>query len=128
MGLTTHEILQTAVEAAQSRKASDTVVLDLQGISSVADYFIICSGASDTNVKAIADAVEEKLKEAGVRPLGIEGRKEGTWVLLDYEDIVLHVFHFEKRLTFALEDLWKDAGRIHFESAAPTAGQGVTQE
>ena len=62
------------------------------------DSFIICSGSSDTNVRAIADAVREKLKEAGVKPFGVEGYREGTWILMDYIDFVFHIFHFEKRL------------------------------
>ena len=118
MGSKTMELLEVALRAAEERRATDPVVLDLRGISTVTDYFIICSGTSDTNVRAIADNVEAKLREAGVRPFGMEGYKEGTWVLMDYVDFVLHIFHFEKRLAFALEDLWKDAKRLSLPEAA----------
>ncbi len=121
MGQTTIELLQTAVRAAESRKATDSVILDLRGISTVTDFFIVCSGTSDVNVKAIAEAVEETLKKEGHPPLGVEGRQEKTWILLDFFDFVVHVFQHEKRLAFALEDLWKDAKRIPVESTTEDA-------
>ena len=124
MGGNTSDLLQVAVSAAEDRRAADIVVLDLRGLSMVTDYFILCSGSSDTNVKAIADSVEAKLKEEGQRPFGIEGHQEGSWVLMDYIDFVLHIFQVEKRMTFALEDLWKDAKRVNLSLAAPKAGQG----
>jgi len=123
MGMTTIELLQTAVRAAESRKATDSVILDLRGISTVTDFFIICSGTSDTNVRAIADAVEETLKKEGHPPHGVEGREEKTWILLDYVDFVVHVFQHEKRLAFSLENLWEDAKRIPVESAEAAAGK-----
>lgn len=112
MGLKTSELIEVAVRAAKDKKATDPVIMDLRGISSVTDYFVICSGRSDANVKAIANTVEEKLREAGLRPFGIEGRREGTWILMDYVDFVLHIFHHEKRLNYSLEELWKDAKRV----------------
>ncbi len=125
MGQTTIELLQTAVRAAESRKATDSVILDLRGISTVTDFFIVCSGTSETNVKAIAEAVEETLKKEGHPTIGVEGREEKTWILLDYFDFVVHVFQHEKRLAFALEDLWKDAKRIPVEeSTEDAAGEG----
>ncbi len=125
MGQTTIELLQTAVRAAESRKATDSVILDLRGISTVTDFFIVCSGTSDVNVKAIAEAVEETLKKEGHRTIGVEGREEKTWILLDFFDFVVHVFQHEKRLAFALEDLWKDAKRIPVEeSTEDAAGEG----
>ena len=123
MAMTTIELLQTAVRAAESRKATDAVILDLRGISTVTDFFIVCSGTSDTNVRAIADAVEEALKKEGRPPLGVEGRQEKSWILLDYVDFVVHVFQHEKRLAFSLENLWEDAKRIPVESAETAAGQ-----
>jgi ribosome-associated protein len=120
---TASELLQVAVRAAEGKRASSIVALDLRGLSSVTDYFVICSGSSDTNVRAIADAVQEKLKEAGSRPFGVEGRKEGTWILMDYVDFVFHVFYTEQRIAFSLEDLWKDARRLSLETAAPAAGE-----
>lgn len=118
---TATEFLRIGAEAAEGKKAQNLTVLDLRGLSSVTDYFVICSGSSDTNVRAIADAVQETLKEAGLRPFGVEGYQEGTWILLDYVDFVFHVFHVEKRLTFALEDLWKDAPRLDFSKPAAAA-------
>jgi ribosome-associated protein len=118
------ELLRLGIAAAESKKATDVVALDLRELSSVTDTFVICSGSSDTNVRAIADAVEKRLKEEGVRPFGIEGYREGTWVLMDYIDFVFHIFHFEKRLVFALEDLWKDAPRLQTGTARKAAGEG----
>ena len=112
MGQSTQEMIHTIVEAAESRKATDMVILDLRGISSVTDFFIICSGTSDTNVRAIGEVVKEKLKAAGTQPLGVEGQREGTWVLIDCVDVIFHAFHYETRTVFALEDLWKDAKRV----------------
>lgn len=117
------ELLTIGVRAAEGKKAKNLLVLDLRGLSSVTDYFVICSGSSDTNVRAIADAVREALEEAGVRPLGVEGYREGTWVLLDYVDFVFHVFHYEKRLTFAIEELWKDAPRLPVAGEEAAAGK-----
>jgi ribosome-associated protein len=118
------ELLGIGIAAAADKRASDIKALDLRELSSVTDTFVICSGSSDTNVRAIADAVREKLKEAGVKPFGVEGYREGTWILMDYIDIVFHIFHYEKRLAFALEDLWKDAPRLPVDTAAPTAPEG----
>ena len=123
MGTATIDLLQTAVRAAESRKAMDPVILDLRGISTVTDFFIVCSGTSDTNVRAIAEAVEEALKKEGRPPLGIEGRQEKSWILLDYVDFVVHVFQHEKRLSYALESLWEDAKRIPVEPAEAAAGK-----
>ena len=116
------DLLRIGVAAAESKKATDIIALDLRDISSVTDSFVICSGSSDTNVRAIADAVREKLKEAGVKPFGVEGYREGTWILMDYVDFVFHIFLTEKRLAFALEDLWKDAPRLPLGTAAAAAG------
>ncbi len=118
------ELLRIGTEAAEGKKAENLIVLDLRGLSSVTDYFVICSGRSDTNVRAIADAVRESLAKAGLKPFGTEGYREGTWVLLDYVDFVFHVFHSEKRLAFALEDLWKDAPRLSL-SASPAVPKSL---
>jgi ribosome-associated protein len=106
---TVRNLVRLAMTAAQEKKAQDIAALDVRGLSSVTDYMIVCTGSSDTNVRAIAESVEEKLREKGERPLSVEGMPEGTWVLLDYVDFVVHVFHAEKRLYFGLEELWADA-------------------
>jgi ribosome-associated protein len=100
------------VEAALDRKAYDLVVLHTKEHSSVADYFVICSGRSDTQVQAIADAIEARMRADGVRPLAIEGREHGKWALLDYDDIVVHVFYTPIRAFYDLERLWVRAPRV----------------
>ena len=100
------------VKAVVSMKASEVVVLDLQGLSSFADTFIICSGRSHRQVSAIAEFVEQNLKAKGIKPLGIEGLREGHWVLMDYGDIVIHIFLEPIRTFYDLEGLWSDARRI----------------
>lgn len=108
------------VDAALDRKAEDLVLLDLRGLSDVTDYFIICHGTSDRQVQAIADRVEEVLRERKVRPAHVEGRQRGEWILMDYIDFVVHVFLEEKRAFYRLERLWGDAVRI---DPASVAGQ-----
>lgn len=97
------------VEALLELKAEDIQVFDLTGIADFTDYFVICSGGSDTHVKAIADAVLEGLKEQGQRPWHREGYDSRKWVLLDYVDVVIHIFQREVREFYALERLWADA-------------------
>lgn len=106
------ELLQLAADAARSKKAEDVVGLDLSTLQGVADYFLICSAQSEPQVKAIAEAVEERLREAGERVWHIEGREGRRWVLLDYVDIVVHVFHAKTREYYLLERLWGDAGSV----------------
>lgn len=96
---------------ALERKAHDLVVLDLKGISSATDYFVIASGNSDVQVKAIAEHVVEELRKADVKPAHVEGMSGGRWVLLDYIDFVVHVFHPQARSFYQLENLWGDAPR-----------------
>jgi len=98
-------------EAAVDRKAGDLVVLDIGDLSSVADYFVICSGRSDTQVQAIADAIERRLRDHGHRPLSVEGRERGQWILMDYGDVVVHVFYTPVRAFYDLERLWSRARR-----------------
>lgn len=100
---------RAAVAAAEDRKAVDLKVLHLQQVSDFTDYFLICSGTNERQVQAIADAVEERLRANKVRPLHIEGYNRAQWVLLDYGDLVVHVFLEEPRRYYALERLWGDA-------------------
>jgi ribosome-associated protein len=97
--------------SALDKKAYDLVVLDTAALTSIADYFIICSGRSDTQVQAIADAVREHLGSVGVKPLAVEGYERGQWVLLDFGDIVVHVFYVPVRSFYDLERLWTRAPR-----------------
>ena len=101
--------VREAVASAEDRKAIDLKVLHLARVSDFTDYFLICSGASERQVQAIADAVQERLRGERVRPLHVEGYNRAQWVLLDYGDLVVHVFQEEPRRFYALERLWGDA-------------------
>ena len=97
--------------AALDRKAYDLVVLEVGKLSSIADYFVICSGRSDTQVQAIADAVRDQLESQGVKALTVEGYEHGQWVLVDFGDVVVHVFYVPVRGFYDLERLWAKAPR-----------------
>ena len=101
--------VREAVSAADDRKAIDLKVLQLEKISDFTDYFILCSGTSERQVQAIADAIEERLRAEKVRPLHVEGYNRGHWVLLDYGDLVVHIFQEDTRRFYSLERLWGDA-------------------
>lgn len=101
--------LSRAAELILDRKGRDLVLLDLRGISSATDYFLIASGTSDLHVQAVAEHVIEELKKEGVRPGHVEGLRGGRWVLIDYFDFVVHVFHPAAREFYQLERLWGDA-------------------
>jgi ribosome-associated protein len=107
-----------AAELMLDRKAQDVAVLDLRGIAGVTDFFLIATGRSDTHVSAIADFMIDQLKEEGVRPVGVEGLRGGRWVLVDYVDFVVHVFHPSAREFYQLERLWGDAPLILLDSEA----------
>ncbi|MDA8137131.1 MAG: ribosome silencing factor [Desulfobacteraceae bacterium] len=104
--------LDLYVQAAVEKKAQDVVVLDLRGLTSIADAFIICSGRSNRQVGAIADQIQRFLKKKAVKPLGVEGQSEGHWVLLDYGHVIIHVFYDETRRFYDLEGFWADAKRV----------------
>lgn len=104
-----------AARAALDKKAVDLVVLDVQGLSSVTDYFLVCSGKSTTHVQTIVDAIQEELKAAGSRPLHVEGVAASGWILLDYGDVLAHVFLEDTRMYYALERLWGDAPALALE-------------
>jgi len=105
-------LLDIYVETALERKAIEVVVLDVRGLTSVADVFIICSGRSNRQVTAIAEFILTDLKKHGIKPLSIDGKKEGHWILLDYGHVVIHVFYEPVRKFYDLEGLWTDAKRI----------------
>lgn len=98
--------------AAREKKASDILVLELKGLSTIADYFLICTGITTRQVKAVAEAVEEKLSKETVYPSHIEGLPDAHWVLMDYGDLVVHVFDEDTRHYYELEKLWGDAQKI----------------
>jgi ribosome-associated protein len=102
------DLLQLAAAAADSKQAEDLVALDVSGPLPLTDIFLLATGRNERNVVAIASEIEDKLIESGVKPLRREGRAEGRWVLLDFGDLVVHVFHEEDRMYYSLERLWKD--------------------
>lgn len=107
--------VRDAVAAADDRKAVDLRVLHVEQVSDFTDFFLICSGTSERQVQAIADAVQERLREERVRPLHVEGYNRGQWVLLDYGDFVVHIFQEEPRRFYSLERLWGDAPDVTAE-------------
>lgn len=107
--MTIEEMSQAICKAASDKKARDIVIMDMRELSPSTDYFVVCSANTATQVRAIADSIEEQLQEAGVDFLHKEGYREGEWVLLDYGDVVAHVFMQEAREYYALEQLWGDA-------------------
>ena len=114
----TAQRVREAVSAADDRKAVDLKVLHLQKVSDFTDYFLICSGTSERQVQAIADGVQERLRANRLRALHVEGYNRAQWVLLDYGDLVVHVFQEEPRRHYALERLWSDAPDVTAEFRA----------
>jgi len=110
------KIVDEILEAVSDKKGQEPVVLDLQGISSLCDYFVISSAPSVRQVKAIADAVKDRLEELEVPLLRQEGLREGRWILLDYGDLVVHLFVTEDRDHYRLERIWKDAPALDIDT------------
>ena len=110
------ELLVTAVKAADDKRAEDIVVLNMKGISLVADYFIICHGNSDKQVQAIAREMKEKVAEIGYQVKRMEGFDEARWILVDLGDVVAHIFHKDERSYYNLERLWGDAPLENLQS------------
>ena len=110
--LSEKEMIAIAVKALDGKKGKDIKVLHTADQTTLADYFIICSGTSNTQVRALADAVEEAMSGAGVEPHHIEGHRGGQWTLMDYSSVVVHVFTEEGREFYSLERLWSDADPV----------------
>ena len=108
-------LCSAGIEHLQSYKGEDVVVIDLREIADFVDYFIICTGTSDVHVRALADAVIEGLKAEGQRPWQVEGYDTRKWVLIDFIDVVVHIFQPEARMFYGLERLWGDAPMEHIE-------------
>ena len=109
MALTAEERASRAAEFALSKKAENVISMKLKGLTSTCDYFVIATGTNDVQVKAIADAIDEGLKSVGEKPWHVEGYEGRRWILLDYVDVVVHVFNEEARDYYQLERLWGDA-------------------
>jgi ribosome-associated protein len=117
------ELLHVAALAADSKQADDLVALDVSGPLPLTDIFLLATGRNERNVMSIAGEIEDKLIEAGAKPIRREGRSEGRWVLLDFGDLVVHVFHEEDRMYYSLERLWKDCPVIPLDLPAPAPRQ-----
>lgn len=115
------------VKSALEKKAYDLVLMEVRELSSIADYFIICSGRSDRQVQSIAQGIEENLHRAGESPLSIEGMNRGHWVLMDFTDVVIHIFYQPVREFYDLDGLWGHAPRLELpEPYSTMAGQFQT--
>jgi ribosome-associated protein len=108
--------VQRAAALCLDLKANDVALLDLRRVSDATDYFLIASGTSDTHVRAVAGHVIDELRELGIRPYGVEGLESGRWVLVDYVDFVVHVFHPAMRQYYQLERLWGDAQGVALDA------------
>jgi ribosome-associated protein len=120
-GMTSREKAILCAQVAVSFKALDLILLDVTGLSSFADFFVICSGKSSRQVQGIADNVEARLKEQRLKPMGVEGQREGQWILMDYGDVILHIFYEPVRAFYDLESLWSEARRVRLEHEEPSS-------
>jgi len=109
LATSSHDLALMAGKIALDKRATDIVILDLRELTSVTDFFVICSGTANVHVKAIADHIWESLAENGQKPWHVEGMPHGTWVLMDYIDVVVHIFLGDRREFYGLERLWGDA-------------------
>ncbi|MDD5349979.1 MAG: ribosome silencing factor [Chthoniobacteraceae bacterium] len=111
--MTSEELARHCAAYAAEKKAEDVIALDLRGISTFTDFFVICSGASEPQLKAIAGEISDRLSEEhGLKPAAIDGFPTSQWIVLDYGSVVIHVFHQAKRELYSLEDLWSDAPKL----------------
>ena len=110
------ECVKTIYKALDDKKAEDIQILDIREVSCMADYFVIANGTSSTHIKALSDEVEEKLSEAGVNPIGREGMSTAYWILMDYSDVIVHIFSNESREFYSIENLWADAKDVDISS------------
>jgi len=109
------DALTIALKAVDDKKAADIVILDISGVATFANYFLICSGDSSRQIHAIVDEVEQKLEAIGLSPTHVEGYQHGEWVLMDYIDLVVHVFSKGARAYYDLERLWRDGKKLDVE-------------
>ena len=110
------EMVKTAVAALQDKKGEDIRVIDISGVTVIADYFIIASGSNPNQVQALVDNVEEQMYKAGYDDPRVEGYNTASWVLLDYSDVIVHVFSQDDRLFYDLERIWRDGKEIDVDS------------
>ena len=110
------DMLKVIIDALQDKKAEDIRVIDISNVSVIADYFIIASGGSPSQINALVDSVEEKLAELNVKPVNIEGIQNASWVLMDYGDIIIHIFSKNDREFYNLERIWADCKEVDVDS------------
>lgn len=109
------DVAKVCAQTALDTKAEDVVILDVRGMASFTDYFVIMSGRSTRHVQGLAEAIEGEMRSKRVKASKAEGLQDGMWVLLDFEDVVVHIFYHDQREFYDLEGLWHDAARIHLE-------------
>ena len=119
--LPSRELAEIAVKALDSKKGKEIRLIRIDKITTLAEYFVICTGTSNTQINALSDAVEKELTEKGEEPLHREGYRGGTWVLLDYGCVVVHVFNDEARKFYSLEHLWADGEEVDLSAILPHA-------
>ena len=112
----TLELVKKVVDALEDKKAEDITVIDIHGISSIADYFVIANGSNANQLAAMQDAVDETMYTNGVHSKQVEGNSNSTWILMDYQDIIVHLFSKEDRLFYDLERIWKDGTVIDIKA------------
>jgi ribosome-associated protein len=115
--LNDQKLFETILRALDEKKAKALKAVDISQLTTIAHYFVICSGTSVTHIKSLADNVEEKLQEQDIRPIHKEGYNSARWILLDYSDVVVHIFHEEDREFYGLERLWQDGRQVDLESS-----------
>ncbi len=115
--LDSKELVLRCVNAALDRKAEDVVIIKVKDVSSFADYFVICSGNSERQIQGLAEHIGQKLKKSGIIPLGIEGEHSGSWILMDYGDVIIHIFYKPVRDFYDIEGLWSDMPLMSVDSS-----------
>ncbi len=121
MSLSSKEQVELMVKALDSKHGIDITAIDLNGLTTLGDYFVVASGKSNVQVKALAEEIENQMTKAGYEPRRKEGYQSAVWVLLDYGDIIAHIFHHETRDFYSLERLWGDAPRVDLSDILDTA-------
>src|SRR6185295_12945794 len=116
--LTPRQLALLAAEVCDEKKAKEIVVLDVRKITSISDYFVVCSTSNERQARAIADDLRVRMKDLGKREMGVEGIDDARWVLQDFGDIVLHIFHESQREFYDIEGLWADAKQVRWKKAS----------
>ena len=126
--MTPKEMALLLVRALDSKKGQDILLLETDGLTTLSDYFVLCTGTSATQLKALADAAERSMKENDILPHHVEGHRGGTWILQDYGDVVLHLFSPEAREFYDLDRLWQDAKKVDISDVLTGGKQWIPQQ